>query len=164
MLSLEYLVCSSLAAAMGNADAVISAIGGSGDKSNYKAVDNEVSPTNCIALQCLSALLQSSSTASKSLLFWPFSQHKIMDRPFWLSICSVACAGECSSCGRSAQEEDQQVCTDELSADQWQGGWPVSQPRQVPLHGLSALLARDSCPHTFLEGGAMKCSRQILTV
>ena len=34
--------CSSLAAAMGNADAVISAIGGSGDASTYHAVDNEV--------------------------------------------------------------------------------------------------------------------------
>ena len=36
--------CSSLAAAMGNADAVISAIGygGGGDASGYKAVDNEV--------------------------------------------------------------------------------------------------------------------------
>ena len=34
--------CSSLAAAMGNADAVISAIGGSGDANTYHAVDNEV--------------------------------------------------------------------------------------------------------------------------
>ncbi len=66
---------------MENADAVISAIGGSGDKSNYKAVDNEVFPTKCIALQCLSALLQFSSTASKSLLFWSFWQHKSVNRP-----------------------------------------------------------------------------------
>ena len=52
-------VCSSLAAAMGNADAVISAIGGSGDSSTYHAVDNEVildviiSMTECLLSPCL---------------------------------------------------------------------------------------------------------------
>lgn len=52
-------VCSSLATAMGNADAVISAIGGSGDSSTYHAVDNEVildvitNMTECLLNPCL---------------------------------------------------------------------------------------------------------------
>ncbi len=57
VLSSAYTCCRSLAAAMGNADAVISAIGGSGDASTYHAVDNEVLITHALIPLIISPIL-----------------------------------------------------------------------------------------------------------
>ena len=131
--------CSSLATAMGNADAVISAIGygGGGDASGYKAVDNEVRVLSTVHSKVLGSMWPCTSplavspglpcnTVISSSLPFAGAAHLL---PCTLS--RAGGAGEQEACGCGPEEEGQQVCAHELPADQRQGGRAVPESRHA---------------------------------